>query len=134
MRASQITRNLSNKIHRISIINTVERPYLKWLANGQKTAEGRINTPARQKMQVGEQIFLFDSKNNQNILGVISFKHEYKTFREMLITEGVRNMLPFLKPEDLGQAVKVYESFPGAERVKEFGCVAIGIRVICAQL
>ena len=126
--------DVPSKVHRLSIINTIERPYLKWLANGQKTAEGRINTPARRKMQVGEQIFLFNNKKDQNILGVISFKHEYKTFREMLASEGVNNMLPFLKSEELEQAVKVYESFPGAERIKEFGCVAIGIKVIHAKL
>ena len=43
-------------------------------------------------------------------------------------------MLPFLKSNELAQAIKVYESFPGAERVKKFGCVAIGIKVIKSQL
>ena len=126
--------NMNAIIHHMSIINTPERPYLKWLASGEKTAEGRINTSARRKMKVGEHIFLFDKEGNRNILGIISFKHEYKTFKEMLITEGVSNMLPFLKSEDLVQAIKVYESFPGASRVKKLGCVAIGIKVIKAQL
>lgn len=127
--------NTQNKVHRMSIINTIERPYLKWLTSGEKTAEGRINTPDRRKMQVGEYIFLFNNIiENQNILGIISFKHEYRTFKEMLITEGVSNMLPFLKSEDLEQAIKIYESFPGAERIQEFGCVAIGIKIINANL
>lgn len=52
----------------------------------------------------------------------------------MLLSEGVKNMLPFLDAEDLEQGIKVYESFPGAERVKKFGCVAIGIKVIKAKL
>lgn len=134
-RLPQDKMNTQNKVHHMSIINTVERPYLKWLASGEKTAEGRINTPDRRKMQVGEYIFLFNNiKEDQNILGIISFKHEYKTFREMLITEGVSNMLPFLKSEDLEQAIKVYEGFPGAERVKKLGCVAIGLKIINAQL
>lgn len=122
------------RTHRISIINTPDRPYLEWLSNGIKTAEGRVNTPSRRKMIVGEYIFLFDDKRDQNIYGRISFKHEYKTFREMLLTEGVKNMLPFLNSEDLEQGIKIYESFPGAERVKKFGCVAIGIKVIKAKL
>ena len=120
--------------HRISIINTPDRPYLEWLSSGIKTAEGRVNTPARRKMIEGDYIFLFDEKRDQNIYGQISFKHEYKTFREMLLTEGVKNMLPFLDSEDLEQGIKTYESFPGSERVKKFGCVAIGIKVIKAKL
>ena len=120
--------------HRISIINTPDRPYLKWLSSGIKTAEGRVNTPARRKMLVDDYIFLFDDKRNQHIYGQISFKHEYKTFREMLLSEGVNNMLPFLNSEDLEQGIKIYESFPGAERMKKFGCVAIGIKTIDTKL
>lgn len=120
--------------HRMSIINTPDRPYLEWLSNGTKTAEGRVNTPSRRKMAEGDYIFLFDEKRDQNIYGQISFKHEYKNFREMLLTEGVKNMLPFLDSENLKQGIKIYESFPGSERVKKFGCVAIGIKVIKAKL
>ena len=48
----------------------------------------------------------------------------------MLISEGVKNMLPFLNNDELEKGIKVYQNFPGAERVKKFGCVAIGIKVI----
>ena len=124
----------SCRIYHMSIINTPDRPYLKWLSDGTKTAEGRVNTPSRRKMQVGEYIFLFDDDRNQNIYGQISFKHEYKTFREMLLNEGVKNMLPFLEAENLEQGIKIYEDFPGSDRVKKFGCVAIGIKVTKANL
>lgn len=59
-------------VHRISIINTPDRPYLKRLSSGVKTAEGRVNTPARRKMIEGEYIFLFNNKRDkrdQNIYG-----------------------------------------------------------------
>jgi len=72
------TNGMNTVIHRMSIINTVERLYLKWLACGEKTAEGRINTFARRKMKVGEQIFLFNEKEDQSILGIISFKQILK--------------------------------------------------------
>lgn len=55
--------------HRMSIINTPDRPYLKRLSSGVKTAEGRVNTPARRKMIEGEYIFLFNNKRDQNIYG-----------------------------------------------------------------
>jgi ASC-1-like (ASCH) protein len=121
-------------MYRMSIINTPSRPYLKWLADGTKTAEGRVNTPSRKKMRVGDYIFLFDDDRDQNIYGQIEFKHEYKTFKDMLLNEGVKNMLPFLESKDLEQGIKIYEDFPGSERVKKFGCVAIGIEVIKAKL
>lgn len=45
------------RVHRISIINTPDRPYLKWLSRGVKTAEGRVNTSSRRKMRVGDLYF-----------------------------------------------------------------------------
>lgn len=47
----------------------------------------------------------------------------------MLISEGVKNMLPFLNNDELEKGIKVYQNFPGAERVKKYGCIAIGIKV-----
>lgn len=114
--------------HVKSIINTPSRPYLSWLKNGEKTAEGRINSPAWKKITVGDWLMLKDSKTDEYLLGIVSFKHEYKIFKEMLLTEGVSNMLPFLNADALEEGIKVYESFPGAERIQTFGCVAVGIK------
>ena len=47
----------------------------------------------------------------------------------MLKNEGVRNMLPFLKDGDLTKGIRVYQSFLGSDRVRQFGCTAIGIRI-----
>ncbi len=112
-----------------SIISTQSRLYLCWLKSGEKTAEGRVNTPAWRKINVGEWLMLKDNKTGEYLLGTVSFKHEYETFEDMLSLEGVHNMLPFLNVDDLAEGVKVYKSFPGANRVYTFGCVAIGIKV-----
>ena len=50
----------------------------------------------------------------------------------MLINEGLKNMLPFA--DTLEEGIKVYQSFPGANRVKELGCCAIGVKHISSKL
>lgn len=120
--------------HRLSMIDTPSRPYLKWLKEGVKTAEGRINTPACQKMRVGDSIVFWDKQTGHYIYGTIVFKHEYDSFEEMLCAEGVRNMLPFLENQNIAEGVKVYQQFPGSERVTTYGCVAIGLIVLESRL
>ncbi len=116
--------------HNLSIISTVDRPYLNWLASGEKTAEGRVNSPKYRSMRIGDTISFRDNKTRHYIYGKIKFKHEYDSFEEMLIAEGVSNMLPFLKDHELAEGIAVYDAFPEASRVHKFGCVAIGITVV----
>ena len=121
-------------IHKFSMINTVERPYLKWLRDGIKTAEGRVNTEKYQKIAIKDEVVFNDIKSDDFIRGVVIFKRKYTTFEEMLKSEGVKNMLPFLNDSDLIKGIQVYQNFPGSKRVKRFGCVAIGIDVTESRL
>ncbi len=121
-------------MHKFSMINTRERPYLKWLKDGVKTAEGRVNSEKYQNIKVGDEIMFTDIKSGDFISGTVTFKHQYTTFEDMLKAEGVKNMLPFLDDSDLEKGVQVYQNFPKSERVKEFGCVAIGIKVTNSKL
>ena len=116
-------------MHNLSIINTADRPYLNWLVDGKKKAEGRVNSPKYRLMQVGDTISFCDRKTGHYVHGKIKFKHEYTSFEEMLISEGVSNMLPFLMNHELSEGVAVYNAFPGASRVHKLGCVAIGLTV-----
>ena len=95
-----------------------------------KKAEGRVNSLKYRSMQVGDTILFCDKKTGYYIFGKIKFKHEYNSFEKMLTTEGVSNMLPFLEDHELAEGVDVYNAFPRASRVHEFGCVAIGITVL----
>lgn len=92
-----------------------------------------MNTPQYRKASIGEEVVFTNRQTGRFLRGLISFKHEYSTFEDMLLTEGVKNMLPFLEEGDLQQALEVYGSFPGAQRVKEFGCVAIGLKPLEAN-
>ncbi len=116
-------------MHIFSIISTAERPYLTWLKERIKTAEGRVNGPKYQKIHVGDGIKFVDTKTHRFIQGTAAFKRDYPSFEEMLKNEGVRNMLPFLKDSDLTEGILVYRNFPGSDRVRQFGCTAIGIRI-----
>lgn len=116
--------------HKISILQTADRPYLQWLVRGIKTAEGRVNTPTYQSMRPGDRLTLVDKANRESLTGVITFLHNYASFRKMLENEGVRNMLPFLRDDEVEAGIKIYQSFPGSHRVQIFGCVAIGVRCL----
>lgn len=100
--------------------------------DGIKKSEGRVNSGTYRKMKIGDYIVFYS--HNRYIHGVISFKHEYKTFEEMLINEGITNMLPFLSDNEMHKAIEVYNNFPGSERVKKFGCVAIGMKILKYRL
>lgn len=113
----------------LPIINTPQRPFLKWLCDGTKTAEGRVFRSTCKKMRKGNTIVLEDKRRGEWIFGRIKFLHRYSSFRKMLETEGVENMLPFIRPGDVDGGVRVYESFPGGKGVLREGCVAIGIDV-----
>ena len=49
-------------MHKFSMINTPERPYLKWLKDGIKTAEGRVNSEKYRKIKIRDEI-IFDTKS-----------------------------------------------------------------------
>ena len=93
------------------MINTPERPYLKWLKDGIKTAEGRVNSEKYQKIKIGDEIIFIDTKSDDFIKGFVIFKHEYETFEEMLKAEGIKNMLPFLNDANLEKGIQVYTNF-----------------------
>lgn len=116
--------------HKISTMSNKDRPYIIWLAQGVKAAEGRINIPLFQKMKVGQTVCFHN--RFQYVLCKISFLHTYKGFREMLEKEGVKKMLPFARTIEEG--IKVYQSFPGASRVSQFGAVAIGVEPLKYRL
>lgn len=125
---------MTTKTYKFSMINKPERPYLRWLKEGIKTAEGRINSEKYKKINIGDIITFTDTQNDNFIEGIVTFKHEYKTFETMLKVEGVKNMLPFLDDDDLAKGVQIYRDFPGSQRIEKYGCVAIGIKVTESKL
>ncbi len=125
-----MTKQQNTTIYEFSMSDAPGRPYLKWLSTGLKKAEGRINTQKYRDLQLGDIVIFRNATKDKFIKGSISFKHEYNSFKEMLESEGVSNMLPFLNNNEIQQGIEIYESFPGSERVQQFGCVALGIEIM----
>lgn len=117
-------------VHKLSIINNRQLPFLQYISCGIKKSEGRIATEKVKSFKVGDILRL--EGTNENALCEITFLHFYKNFKEMLINEGLKTMLPFANTVDEG--VKIYSSFPGANRIKQLGCCAIGVKCIESNL
>lgn len=102
----------------------VAEPYKSFLLNGQKTVEGRLNKGKFKKFLVWD-ILEFETGEKFKILR----KTEYKTFFEMMKIEGIDRVLPDF--ENIQEWVeKVYYKFYSAEKEKEFGILAIEVKLI----
>lgn len=107
------------------------RPFYA-IKNGTKKAEGRVTTEPDEKyhiMKPGETILFTNEDNGEEMLTRINYVNHYEDPREMLIAEGIENMLS--SGSDLEQGVKIYNSFENYEKnIPIHGIYAIGITAI----
>ena len=99
----------------------VQEPYLSFILNGQKTVEGRLNKGKFKDLRVGDQLSI--GRNEK--LFTIKQVNYYGSFRNMIIGEGVKNVIP--DKNTVEDAEAVYYKFYTKEQEKEFGVVAIRI-------
>lgn len=112
--------------------------YLLDIMSGKKKYEGRIYSEKCRKMQVGDELKLYENEAGWGIVCSITSLSLFKSFKDMVETQGVLNMLPQLEPLEcitthealVAEAIRVYEAFPGSERVDSLGCVAIGVKFL----
>ena len=114
----------------MNFINNPKLPLFKYIVNGSKKAEGRVLSDYIRSFKIGEELLLQASK--EFVVCEISYLNFYKSFEDMLNTEGFKNMIPFAQSFD--EALRVYNSFPGANRVKKNGCCAIGIKYLRGEI
>ena len=114
----------------LNAINDKNQPWLQCIVNGSKKAEVRIATDKVKSFKIGDTLTL--NGKNEFVKCKIVYLHFYKSFEEMLDKECLKNVAPFLTKKS--DALKLYYSFPGAERVKTFGCCAIGVEAIKSKL
>jgi ASC-1-like (ASCH) protein len=108
---------------------TIQAKYLHFIIGGIKTSEGRINSGQFSQIQVGNKVRFYNQKSRSYAICEILSKNEYSSFKEMIIGEGLENMLPDCKSVDVG--VGVYNSIPTyADRCIKNGCLGLGIRVL----
>ncbi len=110
-------------------IENLSEPWFTLISLGLKTVEGRKNKGRFKEMKIGD---IVQWTNNdfapRTVLTEIIGKAEYKTFGEYLEAEGLDKCLPEIK--DLDTGLSVYYKYFTKEDEKEFGVIAIRIKLI----
>jgi len=118
------------KSYNLNIINNRKLPFLQYIDSGIKKAECRVCSPYIEKFKPGDILTL--KGKGEYVKCSITYLHFYRNFEEMLNSEGVQNLVPFV--DNFNDALKIYNSFPGSERVRTFGCCAIGVKCLESKL
>jgi ASC-1-like (ASCH) protein len=123
------------RVHNLPMKGTI---YFDYIMSGKKKYEGRVCGYACNSMRVGDHLKLFDRRAGWGIICEITSKDQYRGFEEMLRDKGVLPMLPQLEDASrrlsdeglLREGVKIYQAFPGSQRVHRAGSIAIGVNFI----
>lgn len=118
-----------DNVRKLLVISTPDHPSIKWWADGIKNVYVHINIGKWKEMKVGDKVILEDINSEEYVKGEIVFKHEYGSYENLIKSEGVKNIFPYLEDNDIGKAVKYFKNFPGSDLVKPYGCIAFGIEV-----
>ena len=102
----------------------IQELYLSYIRDGIKTIEGRLNKGKFKELSVGDLLEIEGMAETFRVLD----KNEYKTFLEMVTTEGFENVIPDKTTEI--DAANVYYKFFTKDQEMEFGVVAIKIEKI----
>lgn len=100
----------------------VQQPYLDLIKNGKKIVEGRLGKDKYLSLVKGDLIKI----NNLEV--EVQSVEKYPTFQDMLVMEGVKNVIP--DATDLDSAVNVYYKFYSKEDEVQFGVAGISIKVL----
>lgn len=113
-------------MYKLSVIDNDKLPFLKYIASGEKKDEGRVSSEFVRNLKIGEKLLLFSG--TKLVICNIKYLCFYDSCEDMLDTEGLENMVPFVDTNE--QALKIYRSFHGSQRVKTLGCCSIGLDFI----
>jgi len=102
----------------------VQEPYLSLILNGQKTVEGRLNKGKFKDLKVGDKLLIGSYKK----LFTVKRINCYSGFRNMIASEGVKNVVP--DKSTIEDAEAVYYKFYTKEQEKEFGVLALQIEMV----
>lgn len=123
-RASYPLNNNKNSLTLDGDTIPIKKQYFDFIATGKKTVEGRIYTYPFTKATKGDVVTFINQ--TQKVTCRITEIVKYKSFKDMLDQEGVRNCLPEISTVDEG--VKIYHAIPGYEdKAKKHGVIAIRI-------
>lgn len=101
----------------------VQEPYFTHIKNGTKIVEGRLNKGKFLEMKIGDELLL-----NEVVKLEIVNKSVYKSFREMIMFEGIKNVIPDAK--NIDEAESAYYKFYSKEDENQFGVSAIQVKLL----
>ena len=110
---------------------TIKEPYYSLILSGEKTIEGRLNRGQFERIQTGQIIRWVNQ--SRSVATKVQSKRIYSSFLEMLVAEGLRNVLPNItlsNLQGLTEGKNVYRKFYSKDKESQFGVVAIQIKVI----
>jgi|SRR3989344_4615940 len=100
-------------------------PYFSFVKNGQKTVEGRVKKGKYARIKPGDHIVVHNELETDKVEVVVKRITSYRTIKEMLESENIKNLLPGVRTVEGG--IEVYRKFYTPEQEKEFGVVAIEV-------
>lgn len=111
---------------------TCKEQYVSLIASGKKKIEGRLNKGRFVDLKKGDTVFWYSGKNVAKTK-IVSI-NKYSTFIDMLIAEGVKNVLPDIELNNgkttLYKGMSVYRQFYSQEDETEYGVLAIAVDVV----
>jgi ASC-1-like (ASCH) protein len=96
----------------------VDERWFKYILDGTKTIEGRLNKNKFKLMRNGD-IIIFNGIIKKEVISV----RYYNSFEEYLINEGIDKCLP--EVVDINDGINIYREFYSFEDEIKYGIVAI---------
>ena len=115
---------------------TIKQPHFNDIKYGNKTIEGRLGNYATDKNIKKNSTLLISLPGSlphtQPIKATVTKLVKYNTFKAMIETEGLKNILPseYKKNSSINDAVAIYRQFYSQDKEKQHGALAIGVRVM----
>ncbi|QKF93479.1 ASCh domain-containing protein [Fadolivirus algeromassiliense] len=110
---------------------SVQEPWFSYIRDGIKKIEGRLNKGLFASFKVGDVViwFTFDKNTRQRkeFKTKIIKINKYKTFEEMISTEGLQNILPGIKT--IQDGIEIYRQWYNEQVERQFGVVGIVVEV-----
>jgi ASC-1-like (ASCH) protein len=107
-------------------VMNVQNPWFNYIKEGHKTIEGRLNKGKFANLKVGD-IVVWENAGKKIRTKLTRIEH-YKSFSDMIINEGLRNVLPGKKT--LNDGINVYRGFYSEAKEAEYGVLAIQVKLV----
>ncbi len=109
------------KIHTMK----VEKEFFRLLISGLKKVEGRLYDDKRRSFKEGDYIKLVTNDGDEAYFLLVAIE-VYSSFKEMLKTVGLKNVLPNVR--NIQEGISVYRRFYSEDEEKRYGVCALYLK------